>query len=169
MNDYIKLKKRNILKIGIKDEEGNIKLDNNGNELYLEFDLEDITAADRYNECLELNKKALNDLRNTILVINKKQDVKDKKGFLSKNEKAKIEAMKKYYADTEKAMDLFLGEGGTKKIFGDTRYLTMFDDLGEMLKPILPKIKINADSIENQIKEKYKVKDEDVLKDEEIS
>ena len=80
-----------------------------------------------------------------------------------------MNALKKYYEETEKAMDLFLGEGGTQKIFGDVRYLTMFDDLGEMLKPILPNLKINVDSIEKQIREKYKVKDEDVLKDEEIS
>ena len=168
MNDYIKLKKRNVLKIGIKDENGNPKLDDKGNEVFLEFDLEDITTADRYNECLELNKKALSDLQKDIVIINKKQDAKGK-GYLSKNEKAKIDAIKKYYKEVEKAMDLFLGEGGTEKIFGKIRYLTMFDDLAEMLKPIMPKIKINAESIEKQIKEKYKVKDEDVLKDEEIS
>ena len=168
MNDYIKLKKRNIYRVGIVDEDGNKKLDNNGKELYLEFDLEDITTADKYNKCLELNKKALSDLQSEIIVINKKQDVKGK-GFLTRNEQAKVNALKKYYEETEKAMDLFLGEGGTQKIFGDVRYLTMFDDLGEMLKPILPNLKINVDSIEKQIREKYKVKDEDVLKDEEIS
>ena len=75
--------------------------------------------------------------------------------------------MKKYYAKTEEAMDLFLGEGGTQKIFGDIRYLTMFDDLAEMLKPIMPKLKVNVESIEKQIKEKYKINnDNDVLKDE---
>ena len=30
MNDYIKLKKRNIYRVGIVDEDGNKKLDNNG-------------------------------------------------------------------------------------------------------------------------------------------
>ena len=169
MNDYIQLKKRNIVKIGIKDEDGNIKLDENGNELYLLFDLEDIKTVDRYNESMELNQKALSDLHNQLLIINKKQDVKDKKSYLTRNQKAKIKAIQKFYEDTERAMDLFLGEGGTQKIFGDIRYFTMFNDLGEMLKPILPKIKVNIDSIEDQIREMYKVKDEDVLKDEEIS
>lgn len=166
MEDFIQLKKRNILKIGIKDEDGNTKLDSNGKEVYLVFDLEDITTVDRYSKCLELNQKALSNLQKEIVIINKKQDSKDKNSYLSKNEKAKVDAMKKYYADTEKAMDLFLGDGGTQKIFGDVRYLTMFDDLAEMLKPIMPKIKINVDSIEKQIKQKYSVKDDDVLKDE---
>lgn len=166
MNEYIQLKKRNVFKLGIKDEEGNIKLDNNGNEISIVFDLEDISTVDRYNKCLELNKKALSDLKRELLIINKKQDSKGK-GYLTKNQQAKVDAMKKYYAKTEEAMDLFLGEGGTQKIFGDIRYLTMFDDLAEMLKPIMPKLKVNVESIEKQIKEKYKINnDNDVLKDE---
>ena len=166
MEDYISLKKRNILKIGIKDEDGKPKLDENGNEVYLTFDLEDITAADRYDRCIELNKKALSKLKGQIVIINKQQDEKGD-GFLSKNEKAKAKALEEYYKETEKAMDLFLGKGGTQKIFGDIRYLTMFDDLTEMLKPILPKIEINAKSIEEQIKNKYKIDESnDVLKDE---
>ena len=67
---------------------------------------------------------------------------------------------------TEEAMDLFLGKGGTSKIFGETRYLTMFEDLSEMLEPIMPKLKINMDSIEKKIKSKYKIEDTSILKDE---
>ena len=39
MNEYINLKKRNVVKIGIKDENGVAKVDENGNEIYIEFDL----------------------------------------------------------------------------------------------------------------------------------
>ena len=43
MENYIKIKpKKDILKLGIMDEEDNIVKDNNGNEIYLEFDLADI-------------------------------------------------------------------------------------------------------------------------------
>lgn len=165
MKEYISLKKRDILKIGIKDEEGNPKLDEKGNELYIEFDLEDINTPDNYSKCVYLIQKASNTLKNDIAVINKKQDVAGK-GIMTKNEEAKMQALKKYYKSSEEAIDLFLGKGGTQKIFGDSRYLTMFDDLVEMLEPIMPKLKINFDSIEKKIKSKYGNKEDNVLKDE---
>ncbi len=165
MEDYIKLKKRNILKIGIKDEDGKPKRDEKGREIFIEFDLEDINTADNYNKCVYLTQKANSVLKNDIAIINKKQDVKGK-GIMTKNEEAKMEALKRFYKSTEEAMDLFLGKGGTSKIFDDTRYLTMFDDLVEMLEPIMPKLKINFETIEKKIKEKYSSKNGRVLKDE---
>ena len=165
MNEYISLKKRNILKIGIKDENNNPKLDEKGQEIYLTFDLEDINTPENYSKCVYLIQKATDILRDKIAIINKKQDSKGK-GIMTKNEEEKIKALKEYYKSSEEAMDLFLGKDGTKKIFGDTRYLTMFDDLNEMLETILPKLKINFASIEKKIKEKYKNTDSNVLKDE---
>ena len=102
-----------------------------------------------------------------IAIINKKQDTKKSKDFLSSNEKARYEAIKKYYKSLEEAIDKFLGKDGTKKIFGERRYLTMWEDFVEMFQPILPIIKVNADSIEKQIKEKYSNKNSNVLKDNE--
>ena len=164
MNDYINLKKReSVLKIGIKDEKGNTKKDENGNEIYIEFDLEDIGTPDRYNKSVQMVKKATNDLKNEILIINKKQDSKGK-GIMSKNEEAKMEALRKFYKSGEEAMDMFLGKDGIKKIFGETRYLTMFDDLSEMLEPILPKLKFSIEKMEKKIKEKYKTTNDNVLK-----
>lgn len=165
MNDYITLKKRDILKIGIKDEEGMPKLDKNGKEIYIEFDLEDITIPDRYDKCVYIIEKASNTLKNSLVIINKKQDVKGK-GIMTANEKAKVEAFKLYYKSLEEGIDLFLGHGGTRKIFGETRYLTMFNDLSEMLEPIMPKLKINMESIEKKVKEKYSQPNKNVLKDE---
>lgn len=165
MNEYIKLKKRDIFRLGIQDEDGNAKLDENGHEVFIEFDLEDITIPDRYSKCAYLIKKASNTLKNAIVVIDKKQDLKGK-GILSKNEEEKMQALKQYYKTVEEAMDLFLGENGTAKIFGETRYLTMFDDLSEMLEPIMPKLKINLESIEKKIKSKYSMTNSNVLKDE---
>ena len=127
MNEYIKLKKRNILKIGIKDENDIPKLDDNGNEVYIEFDLENIETPQNYSKCVYLIQKATNILRDEFNVIDKKQDAKGR-GFMSRNEENKIVALKKYYKSVEEAMDLFLGTGGTERIFGKARYLTMFDD-----------------------------------------
>ena len=165
MNEYIQLKKRNVLKIGIKDENNVSKLDEFGNEIYIEFDLEDIEVPERYSKCTYLIQKATNTLQNELVIINKKQDAPGK-GVMTQNEEAKMRVLKKYYKDVENAMDLFLGENGTNKIFGETRYITMFEDLKEMLEPIMPKLKINLKSIEEKIKSKYKMQENDVLKDE---
>lgn len=165
MNEYIQLKKRDILKIGIKDEEGNPKLDKDGREIFITFDLEDITIPDRYNNCYKQINNAFKTLKNEIVIIEKRQDVKGK-GYMTRNQEDETRALKTFYKSTEKAIDLFLGEGGTQKIFGEVRYLTMFNDLMEMLDPIMPSLKINVKNIKEKIKSKYKTEDLDVLKDE---
>lgn len=164
--EFINLKKRNVLRFGVKDENGNEKKDENGNLVFLEFDLEDIELPLKYNKCEFLVRKAQEDLKWKFIIIDKKQDVNDKKMLLSKNEEEKIKAVKQYYKDMEVAIDLFLGEGGVQKLFGDKRYYEMFDDLSEMLEPILPKLQINIDEINKKIKSKYKEEEKDVLKDE---
>jgi len=162
MEDYIQLKKRNTLKIGLKDENGEPKRDEKGNLVYLEFDLEDIELPLKWNKCEFLIRKAQQDLKWDFIIIDKRQDVKGKM-LLSKNEEDKVKAMQKYYQTMEEAMDLFLGKGGVKKIFGDTKYYEMYEDLVNMLKPILPKLKINIEDISKKIKNKYKTQDEEVL------
>lgn len=162
MEEYIQLKKRNTLKIGLKDENGNEKKDEKGNLIYLEFDLEDIELPLKWNKCEFLVRKAQQDLKWDFIIIDKHQDVKGKM-LLSKNEEDRIKAIQKYYKTMEEAMDLFLGKDGVQKLFGDTRYYTMYEDLVEMLKPILPKLKINMEDISNKIKNKYKNVEEEVL------
>lgn len=164
--DYIRLKKDNVYRLGIKDRYGNSKLDKDGNEVCLEFDLEDIETPMKYNQCVIKIKKAKENLNNQYIIINKKQDVKSKNGFMSKNEEAKYNAIKQFYKELEEAIDLFIGEGGTNKVFGSRRYITMWDDFNEMIEPFLPKIKINLDEIEKKIKTKYSIEDNEVLKDE---
>lgn len=163
MNEYIQLKTRNTLKIGIKDEFGKEKKDENGNLLYIEFDLEDIELPLKYNKCEFLIRKAKQDLKFDLLIINKRQDVKGKY-LLSKNEEEKIKATKKYYKTMEEAMNLFLGEGAVDKIFGKKRYYEMFDDLAEQLEPIMPMLSDNLANITKKVTEKYKNETDDVLK-----
>lgn len=165
MNEYISLKKRNTVKIGIRDEDGNVKLDKDGHEVFIEFDLEDINLIDNYSRAIELSEKAGKTLQSELAIINKKEDVKIN-DYLTRNQKAKMDALKKYYNSIEDAMNLFLGEGGFDKIFGKSRYLTMLDDLADMLGPIMPLLKVNIDKIQQNIISKYKIHSENVLKDE---
>ena len=65
-----------------------------------------------------------------------------------------------------KALDLFIGEGKTQMILdlmGRKPYLTMYDDIGRLIEPILPQLKINVESIKDKIKTKYTNKENDVL------
>lgn len=146
---FIQLKKDNILRIGIKDSEGN----DTGE--HLEFDLEDINLPLRLNECDEKHRKNLENLKYQFVIINKKEDKKGKK-ILSWKEEEKLKALKNFYIEEEKALDLFLGQGGTRKLLnGRNPYCSMYDDISEMLEPIMPKLKLRADDIADKIKKKY--------------
>ena len=149
MADFIQLKKDSILRIGIKDSDGN----DTGE--HLEFDLEDINLALRLNECDEKHRKNLEFLRNQFIIIDKKEDKKGKK-ILSWKEEEKLKALQDFYKREMEALDLFLGENGTKKLLnGRNPYYSMYEDINDMLKPILPKLKLRADDIAKKIKDKY--------------
>ena len=165
--DYIKLKQRkDVLKLGIMDEEDNIVRDNEGNEVYIEFDLGDVDLPLNYNKCLNQINNARTNLKNQFIIIDKKKDHKGKQ-LLSSNEEAKVKAMKTFYNEMEQSMDLFLGEGGTKKFLnGKNPYWEMWDDLNEALKPYLDKMELTVTDMSKRIKEKYKVTESDVLTNE---
>ena len=155
MADFIQLKKDNILRIGIKDTKGN----DTGE--HLEFDLEDIELPLKINECESRHRKNLEFLRNQFLIIDKKEDKKGK-FVLSWKEEEKLKAVKEFYKREMEALDVFLGQNGTKKLLnGRNPYYSMYEDISEILEPILPKLKLRADDIANKIKEKYTNKNEE--------
>ena len=147
--NFIQLKKDSILRIGIKDSDGN----DTGE--HLEFDMEDINLALRLNECDEKHRKNLEFLRNQFIIIDKKEDKKGKK-ILSWKEEEKLKVLQEFYKREMEALDLFLGENGTKKLLnGRNPYYSMYEDINEILVPILPKLKLRADDIAKKIKDKY--------------
>lgn len=167
--DYIKLKERkDIVRLGIEDENGKIVKDKQGNEVVIEFDLGDIELTLNYNKCTNQINESYRQLRGKFIVIDKKQDSKGKNSLLSKNEEEKIKALNQYYKEMEESMDLFLGKGGTRKFLnGRKPYMEMFDDISEALEPYMPKLKLTVDEMTNRIRNKYKLKeDEEVLTDE---
>jgi hypothetical protein len=152
MADFIQLKKDNILRIGIKDTEGN----DTGE--HLEFDLEDIEMPLKLNESEIKHKKNYEYLRNQFVIIDKKEDKKGK-FMLSWREEEKVKALQEFYKREMEAMDLFLGEGATKKLLnGRKPYYSMYDDIMDIIEPIMPKLEVNADNIINKIKNKYSEK-----------
>lgn len=154
--NIIQLKKDNIFRADIVDSEGN----KTGQQL--EFDLEDIELPLRLAECQKMHEENIRDLKAKIIIIDKKEDVKGK--VLSKNEEDKIRAFNECYKKEEEALDLFLGKGGTRKLLnGRKPYLSMYNDIADLLQPIIPKLKLTAQDLTAKIKEKYTMKEEDTI------
>lgn len=154
--NFIQLKKDNIFRVAIIDADGK----DTGE--HLEFDLESVDLALKLNECEAKHRRNLEYLQGQFVIIDKKEDKKGK-FLLSWKEEEKLKALKEYYNKEIEALDLFLGEGGTKKLLnGRNPYYSMYDDIGEMLEPILPKLKIRSEDIKNSIMSKYKKEKEEV-------
>ena len=137
----------------------------NGKETgdYLEFDMEDIELPFRIDESYKLHNENLADIKRRLIVINNKEDTKGK-GLLTKNQEEEAKAINDFYKKEEKALDLFLGEGATKKLLqGRKPYFTMFEDISERIAPILPQLKLEANSVMDRIRAKYSQKEDDVL------
>lgn len=162
--EYINLKDRkDVLRLGFKDKDGNIIKNDKGDEIYIEFNLGDVDLPLNYHKCLNQIEEAKRKLKTQYIIINKKQDHKGK-GLLSKNEIAKVNALKQFYKEMEIAMDLFLGQGGTKKFLnGKKPYLEMWDDISEAIEPYMDRMQLTVKDMESRIKEKYKVTESDVL------
>lgn len=158
-NDIIQLKRNeNILRLRIKDEEGN----DTGN--FLEFNLEDIELPIRYQEIIELDKKNRLDLKNKYTIIDKKQDHKGKK-LLSSNEEARIKATIEFYKKEVEIYNMFLGENGVEKLLnGRQLSWSTLQEIDEIIeKAIVPKLEISAENIKKKIMSKYGTKRDDVI------
>ena len=166
--EYITLKKRkDILKLGLKEENENVIKDVAGNEVFLEFDLGDINLPLKYNKCINAVDTAKKNLKGQFIIIDKKPDHKHGKNTCSANDEARVKAVKQFYKDMEIAMDMFLGQGGTRKFLnGKSPYWEMWDDIDEMLKPYYDKMHLTLSDMTDRIKEKYKVRESEVLKDD---
>jgi hypothetical protein len=158
MEKFVQLKKDNILKIGIKNSEGKETGE------HLEFDLEDIELPLKLNKCESEHSRNVRYVQEQFVIIDKRED-KRGKYLLSYNEEEKCKVLSEFYKREMDSLDLFLGQGGTKKLLnGRNPYWNMYNDISEILKPILPLFKKTIDNIPNIIKTKYETKEEDVLK-----
>lgn len=150
-DNYIQLKKdENILKLGIRDEEGN----DTGN--YLEFNLEDIELPLRYQKIIEKDKENRAYLQNQYKIIDKKQDHTGKK-LLSANEEARIKATIEFYKKEVEIYNMLLGENGVEKLLnGRQLSWSTLEEINEIIeKAILPKLEIKAEDIKKKIISKY--------------
>lgn len=155
----LKIKKSDkVIRIPIIDED-----DNDTGEC-LQFDVEDVQTVLNLQECIEQHKKNVAYLKNQEVIIGKREDHKGKKLFTA-NQEAMAKAVQEFYAREIKAMDLFIGEGKTElilKIMKRRPYISMFNDIQEMLEPIFPVIKKGYEDYKKEIESKYS-KEVDIL------
>ena len=157
MENVIQLNKKNTMVFQIVDENGNKTGES------LEFDIEDIELPLKYQQCIDKHQKNVQRLQMQFVAIDKKEDHKGKK-LLTKNEEEKLKALKEYYDSEMEALDKVLGKDGCKKLLnGREPYFTMFNDINDVLEPILPKLQVHANDIINKIKDKYKDKEDNVI------
>lgn len=149
-DNFIQLNKRDILRLGIKDENGEITGE------VLEFDLEDIELPLRYQELIEKDKKNKEQLRNQMLIIDRRQDVKGKK-LLSKNEEDKIKTLNEFFIKEIQVYNMFLGARGVEKLLNGRKFTwTTLQEIDEIIeKQIAPHLEVNMKNITDKVKEKY--------------
>jgi hypothetical protein len=149
-DNFIQLSKSDVLRLGIRTDEGKETGE------YLEFDLEDIELPLRYQELLEKDKRNRENLRNQMLIIDKREDVKGKK-LLTKNQEDKIKVLNEFFIKEVEVYNMFLGARGVEKLLNGRKFtwntLDEIDDIIE--KQIAPKLDISMDRITNKVKAKY--------------
>lgn len=148
--NFIQLGKSDVLRLGIRTEDGK----DTGE--FLEFNLEDIELPLRYQELLEKDKKNKEHLKNQMLIIDKRQDVKGKK-LMSKNEEDKIKALNEFFKKEVEVYNMFLGENGVEKLLNGRKLgWTTLQEIDEIIeKQISPHISVSLDKITDKVKQKY--------------
>lgn len=150
MDNFIQLEKDTVLRLGIKTEDGK------DTGKYLEFDLEDIEMPLKYQDMLERDKKNKENLKNQVLIIDRRQDVKGKK-LLSKNEEDKIKALNEFFKKEIEIYNIFLGENGVQKLLNGRKIgWTTLQEIDNIIeKQISPHLNMTMQNITDKIKEKY--------------
>ena len=159
-DNVIKLNESDVLTLKIETNDGKATGE------CLTFDLADIELPLRYQELVEKDKKNKEYLKNQMLIIDKREDVKGKK-LLSKNEEDKIRALNDFFVKEVEVYNMFLGPRGVEKLLNGRKFTwTTLEEIDEIIeKQIAPHIELNMEKITNKVKEKYS---QAVKKNEEI-
>lgn len=151
--EKIRIKSKNEYVIEVNDNGDTISFDLTDPELMLKFDR-------AFNKVKEIEK----------VYHQKEKEISEREiqdgiveGILTNTEREIQEFAVKCFKDMRNAFDEFLGKNGCQKIFGDKNYVSMYDDLIEALEPHFEKMGLNAKKLKNEVIDKYKDKDEEIL------
>lgn len=148
--EYIQLKQNGVKRFGIRTADGK------DTGKYIEIDIEDLEFPERAEKCTKKHLQNITELNNQKIIINKRQDHKDKGELYSDNEKALIKAIQEFYRKEEEALDEFIGEGATRILLnGRKPYISMFEDINEYMQQIVPTLQKSKNDLIERIKNKY--------------
>ena len=161
-DNFIQLNKSDVLTLKIRTSDGKETGE------VLEFDLEDIEMPLKFQELIEKDKKNKENLRNQILIIEKRQDVKGKK-LMTKNQEDKLKAVNEFFKKEIEVYNMFLGENGVQKLLNGRKIgWTTLQEIDDIIdKQIAPHLDLTMDKITDKIRSKYsqkKIEDKEVLK-----
>ena len=97
--EYIQLKQNGVKRFGIRTADGK------DTGKYIEIDIEDLEFPERAEKCTKKHLQNITELNNQKIIINKRQDHKDKGELYSDNEKALIKAIQEFYRKEEEALE----------------------------------------------------------------
>ena len=153
MMESLRIERKDIYTIEVNDKGETI-----------EFDLVDVELPFKCEKAWAEVNRISKELQAQLVIISKQEDLKQAGKIMTANEEATITAYNKAYKEMRVAMDIFLGDGGCQKIFGNRNYLDMYSDLYEALSPHFDKMQISTNGIMDRIKAKYGKKDDGVLR-----
>ena len=157
----IKRDENDFYKINIADD---------GTEII--FDLADIGLGFRCQKAFERVKKNEQITLGKIQAVNKKYKDNEvrKEGIFTNFEKEIYQLYGEMFAENRKIMDEFFNcEGAIEKLFGDSNYIDMYDDLFEAFEPHFKAMNLNVENIKNRLSKKYQKRSERVLREDELS
>lgn len=158
MENKIRLKEKNVLRFKVEMANG----EDTG--LEVKIDLQDIELPLRINKMEQIHKKNLSLLKQKAQAIEKQEDKKGKY-LLSWKEEENTKLLREFYENEEKALDMLIGQGMTKKMLKAMDrypYYDMFDDIVQALEPVFNEVEKEAHNMYDEaknmidgIKEKY--------------
>lgn len=162
--ENIKINNRQgVLKIRLNNLNDEPILNSKGEEVFWEFDIQDIELVETWTDIVEQHSKNEIWHRNQLVIIKKRKDVKGKYSD-SKNTEDILEAYKEFSRKEIANLNRFLGENGVEKFLnGRKPYYEMFNDISNAIEQVLPYFEKAIEEFKKDIKEKYKTKEEDIL------
>ena len=159
MKNTITLDDDDTLQYEITDKDGNATGE------YLEFNMKDISLPLKYRDMVFKDRENRNNYRKDLVIINKKQDVKEKDDPLSKNEIEALKLSEEYLNKEVEIYNMFLGENGVQKLLhGKPLSWDTLNKLDKLIESVIvPDIRKYLKPIEEMIEEKYNDNKEEEL------
>lgn len=149
-------------KIRVQSSE-QVEIEVNDNGDFITLDPLDLDFPLKLNKAVSELEKKTSLFKQAILVIEKREDTKEKNELLTRNQKEKFQKYEKYLDECGTIINNLFGEGTCRKVFGDKKYFGMYEDFVNALEPILKKLYGNTEAVVERVKSKYSKTNNDVL------